>query len=153
MLYVNQITADRTVRVQDWTGTTLPHHTVAAGFVFLSTWDPDRLETYLARDLARFTDETLTDPQALMAKLETVRRQGHAWAIRECADDLCSVAAPVKGPHGMVVAALSVHGPSYRFPRRGAESEVGRLICEAADRLTGELAGSSPAARSTTGLP
>ncbi len=138
-LYVSQVTADRSVQVQDWTGFTLPHNTVAPGLVFLSTWDPERLRRYLQQDLARHTPQTLVDPAALMARLETVRRDGYAWTHREHTDDINGVAAPLFDPHGEAVASLSVHGPSYRFPVRGAETRIGRMLCDSAAQLAAEL--------------
>lgn len=148
VLYISQITADRAVKVQDWSGVTFPHHTVAPGFIFLSTWEPDRLESYLDGDLVSFTPNTLVDPSALRVRLETVRRQGYSWTHRESAVDITGAAAAVTGPHGKVVAALSVHGPSYRFPADRGESEIGALMRSVADRLTAELAGFPPRIRS-----
>lgn len=142
-LYLNQVTADRTVQVQDWTGFALPHHTVAPGLVFLATLEPERLEAYLQQDLVSHTPQTLVDPKALVARLETVRRDGYAWTHREYADDINGVSAPVFNPRGQTVAALSVHGPSYRYPPPGSEAEIGRLLCDAASQLTAELAGFS----------
>lgn len=142
-LYISQVTADRTVQVQDWTGFALPHHTVAPGQVFLSTWEADRLMGYLRQDLARNTPLTLVDPTAVIARLDTVRRDGYAWTHREYADDISSVAAPVFDPGGQAVASLAVHGPSYRFPAPGAEAGIGRMLCDLASQLTAELAGFS----------
>ncbi len=140
VLYINQFTADRTVQVQDWTGFTFPHHTIAPGLVFLSTWNSERLKSYLQRDLVRHTPNTLVDYQAMTARLEIVRRDGYVWTYREYADDINGVAAPVIDPHGQVAAAVSVHGPSYRFPPQGAEAEIGGLLCDIASQLTAELA-------------
>ena len=141
VLYICQQTAGRTVKVQDWTGVTFPHHTVAPGQVFLSTWEGDHLENYLQGDLVQFTANTLVTPKALKARLDIVRRYRYAWTHREYSDDLSGVAAAVTGPHGRVVAAVSVHGPSYRFPPEGGESQIGSLIRQVADQLTSELAG------------
>ena len=142
-LYVSQVTAERTVQVQDWTGFALPHHTVAPGLVFLSTWEPERLGRYMQQDLVRRTPQTLVEPVAMMARLEMVRRDGYAWTHREYSDDINGVAVPVCNPHGQAVASLSVHGPSYRFPARGTEARIGRLLCDIASQLTAELAGFS----------
>ena len=42
--------------------------------------------------------------------------RGSEWVYGEFAEDINSVAAPVFGGDGPAVAALHVHGPSYRFP-------------------------------------
>ena len=51
------------------------------------------------------------------------------WAIGEFADGLSSVAAPVIGRDGSVSGAISVHGPSYRFP--GDRTDVTRHVVAA----------------------
>ena len=40
---------------------------------------------------------------------------------------------------GEIVAAVHVHGPSYRFPRPGAEPEVAREVVLAAARIASRL--------------
>jgi DNA-binding IclR family transcriptional regulator len=57
----------------------------------------------------------------------------------EFAEGLSSVAAAVTGPSGAVVGAVHVHGPSYRFPPAGAESDIARAVVESADRVSARL--------------
>ncbi len=156
MLYISQVTADRTVQVQDWTGYTFPMHTVGAGQVCLATWDSENLEAYLRKGLVRMGKNTLVTRSALMSRLEAASRDGYAWHYRECADDITGVGAPVTGPNGDVVAALAVHGPSYRFPGEGSVSEMGALVRDFAHQLSADLAGFPYGLRSefaTTGRP
>ncbi len=140
VLYVNQVVADRTVQVQDWTGHTFPLHTLAPGQTCLAEWDPHRLETYLREDLVRLTTHTVVDPTALQARLEKARRDGFVWADQESAVDITGVGAPINGPHGRVVAALGVHGPCYRFPGGRDRADIGQLLKRTADQLSKELA-------------
>ena len=49
-------------------------------------------------------------------RLREIRRTGHAWAIEEFDAGISSVAAPIADATGEVVAAVHLHGPSYRFP-------------------------------------
>lgn len=140
MLYISQVVADRTVHVQDWTGHTFPLHTLATGQVCLAAWEPDQLRDYLRRDLVRVTAHTIVDPHVLAGRLQGARRDGFVWAHEESAVDISGVAAAVIGPHGKVVAALGVHGPTYRFPGSAEGVEMGRRIRRVADQLTAELA-------------
>jgi DNA-binding IclR family transcriptional regulator len=141
MLYISQAVADRTVHVEDWTGHTFPLHTVATGQVCLAEWREDQLRSYLLQDLVRLTSQTVVDPKKMLARLDSVRLDGFAWAQEESAVDISGVAAPVRGPHGKVVAALGAHGPSYRFPGNRDKSVIGQKVRETADRLTLDLAG------------
>ena len=140
MLYISQVVADRTVKVQDWTGHTFPLHTLAPGQACLARWDPHRLRTYLREDLVRLTAQTIVDPEALQTRLTAARRDGYVWADQESAVDINGVAAPIIGIHGKVVAALGVHGPSYRFPGERDRADTGLLLKDTAEQLSRELA-------------
>src|SRR5215472_2293950 len=48
---------------------------------------------------------------------EGVRRRGYAAAVDELEQGLAAVAAPVLGPDGSAVAALSISGPTIRLTR------------------------------------
>lgn len=141
--YLSQLVADRTVQVQDWTGHSLPFHTVASGQVCMAGWSRDQLDQYLQPDLVRLTARTVTDPQKLRGRLDEARSNGYAWAHEESAVDVSAVAAPVKGPHGLAVAMLAVHGPCYRFPGDRDPAQVGRVVKEVAGQLARDLAGFS----------
>ena len=62
--------------------------------------------------------------QRVGLSLEEIRDAGFAWTAEELHEGLTSVAAPVRGPSGAVVAALHCHGPSFRFPVPGTEDDV-----------------------------
>ncbi len=64
-------------------------------------------------------------------ELEAIRRDGLATSIDELEPGLAAIAAPVRGGHGEVIAALSISGPTLRMnPERIAElQEI--LISEA----------------------
>jgi len=44
---------------------------------------------------------------------------------------------------GEVVAAVHVHGPSYRFPRAGREDPLGLEVAAAANRIARTLRGAA----------
>jgi DNA-binding IclR family transcriptional regulator len=130
---VAQVDGRHIVGVGSWTGRRTPPHCTANGKVLLA-WAagpaPDRLDA--------FTEHTITSETELGAELVRVRARGYATAVGELEEGLHAVAAPVVGPDGRCVAALSVSGPSYRMPvprlaELGADcvaagSSVGRLV-------------------------
>lgn len=138
--YIDQVDTSHQVQVRDWTGSSVPMHAVPSGLVLLAGAAPATVDAFLARPLERFTDQTMTDPAALRARLVHVRAVGHAWVHGEFAEELNSVAAPVIDPRGTVVAAVHVHGPSYRFPGEADEVEVGQRVAETAGRIGARLA-------------
>ena len=68
-----------------------------------------------------------------------MRRDGFTWAREEFDRGISSVAAPIADANGEVVAAIHVHGPSYRFPTPGMEREIAELVVATAARIAGSL--------------
>jgi DNA-binding IclR family transcriptional regulator len=89
--------------------------------------------------MERFTDRTLADPDAVRERLRDIRRRGFAWAIEEFDDGISSIAAPIADASGEVIAAVHVHGPSYRFPTAEAESGLPQVLLAGAARIAGGL--------------
>lgn len=137
--YIDQVDTAHQVQVRDWTGTRAPMHAVSSGQVFLAHLGEPALERYLALPRVAFTARTLTDSAALRDRLRRVQLDGFAWVREEFAEGLNSVAAPVAGADGEIVAAVHLHGPSYRFPERGREAEIAAFVVGAAARLSARL--------------
>ncbi len=144
--YVDQAGGPHAVGIRDWTGTRLPMHAVSSGLVFLAHLPPAALERFLATPLERFTASTLIDPSLVRERIRRVRLDGFAWTRDEVADGVSSVAAAVADGDGEVVAAIHVHGPSYRFPGTDgaaggddARRRIAAAVVEAAARVSGSL--------------
>jgi DNA-binding IclR family transcriptional regulator len=137
--YIDQVATPNPVSVRDWTGSRAPLHAVSSGQVLLAFRMPAAVAHYLSRPLESFTPRTLTDPAAVRERLHDVRRAGYAWAIEEFDEGISSVAAPIADASGEVVAALHVHGPSYRFPSPGREAELAAMVVAAAARIADGL--------------
>jgi DNA-binding IclR family transcriptional regulator len=84
-----------------------------------------------SREPSSFTDAVLSD----------VRRRGWAQSVAEREPGVASVSAPVRGPDGAVVAAVSVSGPVDRIGRRPGARWADALLA-AARRLETRLAAS-----------
>jgi IclR family acetate operon transcriptional repressor len=95
-----------------WVGRTVGYHHTAVGKVLVA-YGAGRLP---GGPLARTTERTIVDHEAFAAELQRVRRDGYATAVDELEDGLTAIAAPVPGPTGDVVAAISITGPTLRLP-------------------------------------
>ena len=104
----------------------------SAAQVLLAWEEPDRLHRGL--NGARFSATTLS----------AVRRRGWAQSIGEREAGVASVSAPVRGPSGRVVAAVSVSGPVERFTRQPGRRHAPAVV-SAAGRLTDVLRRSNAA--------
>jgi IclR family acetate operon transcriptional repressor len=139
--YVDQVDTAHQVQIRDWTGTRVPMHAVSSGLVILASLPKPALDRFLDRPLERFTERTMTDPSAIRQRLAQIRVDGYAWVQGEFAEGLNSVAACIPGARGDIVAAVHVHGPSYRFPSPGSEDETGRMVIAAAARIAARAQG------------
>jgi DNA-binding IclR family transcriptional regulator len=141
--YVDQVEPPEAneVQVRDWTGTRIPLHAVSSGQVFLAQLAAPVLARYLAEPLDAFTPRTLTTAPALLERLREIRRDGHVWARDEYAVGITSVATGVADARGELVAAIHVHGPTYRFPAEGREEQIAAAVRAAAGRVGRRLRG------------
>ena len=120
-------------------------HALALGKAALALARPEDVERYLQGGLRAFTAHTITDPFALDAELQAVRRDGFADEVEEFEGDFCGIAAPVVGRSGHVLGALGIS-----MSRRAFEDEHDDLV-----RALVELApaAGSPDARPTRFQP
>ncbi|MFD5465155.1 IclR family transcriptional regulator [Kitasatospora sp. NPDC127059] len=107
-------------------GLALPMKAGSAAQVLLAWEEPERLHRGLQG--ARFTATALSG----------VRRRGWAQAVGEREPGVASVAAPVRGPGGRVVAAVSVSGPIERVTRHPG-ARLSQAVVEAAGQLSEAL--------------
>jgi len=135
---VSQARGPGALSIHNWVGQGTPLHATSSGKVLLAHAPDAVRKDALSRELPRFTAATITDPEALRQHLHRVAEQGWASTVEEYEVGLNAVAAPVRGPDGDVIAALSVSGPSFRmdvedFPRLAprvvaAADELGRRL-------------------------
>src|SRR5215210_700759 len=139
--YVDQVEPPNPnpVQVRDWTGTRIPLHAVSSGQVFLAQLPAPVFARYLAEPLEAFTARTLTDAAALLERLRDIRRDGHAWVRDEYSVAPTSVAPSIADDEAEIVAAVHVHGPSYRFPTKGDEDRIAAAVRTAAAKIGARL--------------
>ncbi|MDO5646040.1 MAG: IclR family transcriptional regulator [Dermabacter sp.] len=114
-------TAERPIGLRDSVplGATLTMRAGSAAQILLAWEEPDRLHRGLHG--ARFT----------ATMLSAVRRRGWAQSVGERESGVASVSAPVRGPHGRVIAALSISGPIERMTRQPGRLHATAVISSA----------------------
>jgi len=124
---ISQVRGPSAISGHNWVGQRTPVHATSSGKVLLAFGAvalPATLERYTARTLVEL-DEQLAE----------IRRRGFGYTIEELETGLNAVAAPIRGPGGAVVAAVSASGPSYRLtPER--IPEVGDLLVAGAREIS-----------------
>ncbi len=134
--YLTQTEGSNPVQVRDYSGLVAPMHVAPSGLCMMAHWPAEEVQRYLSRPLAAFTAHTGVDPEVIVERLETIRRQGFLWMHEEYAEGISSVASPVFDQDRRVLGAIHVHGPTYRFPQRDQAKSIGRLVREAAEAFS-----------------
>ena len=139
--YVDQVDSPtpNPVGIRDWTGSRVPMHAVSSGLIFLAHRPAAAIDRYLSGPLPALTDRTITDATAIRDRLRAVALAGYAWVHDEFANGISSVAAGIADASGEVVAAVHVHGPSYRFPPPGRDAALGVNVAATAGRIARSL--------------
>ena len=107
--YVVRIPTVRIMRVAITLGTRFPAYATSMGRILLSGLPADEAEQKLAAtDIRAMTPFTRTDPAELRAAIAAARTDGYALVDQELEEGLRSLAVPIRGRAGQVVAAVNV---------------------------------------------
>lgn len=124
VLFVSQVETHSNIRAFFPPGTVSEMHASGIGKALLAFMPPDRCEVILSgRELARYTDQTLTEHGALQLDLATSRARGYAVDADEKTFGMRCIAAPIYDVFGEAVAGLSVSGPTSRI----SDADIPRL--------------------------
>jgi DNA-binding IclR family transcriptional regulator len=127
VIYVEKAESRRSVRMVEAPGRRLPLHQTATGLVLLAHAPDVFRERYVAA-----LGNAQGDPrQWLTEAATTIRERGYATSVQDLDPDLTSASAPVNGPGGDPVAALTVAGPASRLTRDRIEEFVPQLLAAA----------------------
>ncbi len=143
-VYIDRLESPHTVRIFSRVGTRLPAATTSTGKTLLAALPAAELDLRLAGwRPERYTPFTIVDEATLRVRLREIAERGWAENREESRVGVVSVAAPVRGACGAVIAALSVAAPTDRVGPTAAP----RIRSAVAGRRGGDL----PAARGHTG--
>ena len=115
VLIVDRIAGSRTLATQSRPGERLPLHATGVGKVLLAYGD-DELQAAVLGSLDRYTDKTITDANTLAGQLKSIREKGFAETGEELAAGATSIAVPVRGAGGSVIASLGYIAPAGSGP-------------------------------------
>ena len=112
-LVVDRIAGSRTMAVVSKPGSRLPLHATGVGKVLLA-YGSRELQDAVLISLDRYSPQTITDPELLRVQLREIKAVGFALTEAELMPGASSLAVPVRGRGGKVVAALGVVAPRER---------------------------------------
>lgn len=108
-------------------GSSTPCYYSAVGKALLAYSDDLSPERVRRGEFLSFTEHSITNPEAMLSELETIRRQGYALDNEEQEKGLFCVACPVFDRQNRIKAAVSVSGYVVRIKEIGIESILQNL--------------------------
>ncbi len=142
MIYIDRVETDQYVRTYGRIGARAPTHCTGTGKVMLAHAPASVVAEALA-DLQRFTPSTITSVAAMKAELQRVRDTGVAVTKAEWRNGVWSVAAPIFGATGVVVAGIGISGPADRIRPRLAK-EFKPIVIATAAQVSAKLGAQRP---------
>jgi IclR family KDG regulon transcriptional repressor len=134
VLYIECFESTKRLRTYSVIGVRAPLHCTAVGKAILAYLDEAEVEEVIqSMGLPRFTDNTITDREALKKEIQRIRGCGFATDNMEHEEGVCCVGAPVRNHTGKVVGSISVSGPSQRVTAARIEEIAPQVIERAAE--------------------
>ncbi len=96
-------------------GDEVPLYVGAYGKAILANMSQIKIEEVINNGLSKFTDNTITNPKVLRNELERIKKEGYAVSIGEWNPGGLSIASPIFGVDGKVMASVGVSGPEFRM--------------------------------------
>lgn len=115
VLYLDAANPPHTIR-GDILGLTAPLHCTGIGKALLSHMDDEAVARVLSKPLPAFTPDTITTARELENEIAVIRKNGYAVDNMEHEFGVKCVAVPLLSETGKLKGAISISGPSLRFP-------------------------------------
>ncbi|MEE8189076.1 MAG: IclR family transcriptional regulator [Kiloniellales bacterium] len=136
VVYLDRVEAAWPLGLRFEPGSRVPLHCTSLGKLFLSKLPEAQLEkTLTTLPLKRYTENTITARDRLLAELADIRRRGYATDNQEFMSGVVCLAVPVTGPQGGLCAGIAFSAPEARMTLEQARAQV-PLLREAAEKLS-----------------
>ena len=139
VLFIDHVATNHVVAISGQTGEILPLYCTAHGKVLLADFDEAGLRKLLgSKPLVRHTKNTLKSITQLARACAEIRARGFAIDHSEYIEDVCCVAAPIRGRKGAILASIGLSAPAARFPP-SRDSELAAHVVRAAATVSALL--------------
>lgn len=135
IMYIYNMESPKALRMRSDIGVRRPAHCTAVGNAIFAFAPPALQERLLSRPLVQRTPNSITDANALRARLAEVRERRYAIEDEESEIGIRCIAAPVLGVDGNVVGAVGIAGPTQRI-ELDALNEFSVPLLEAVDSIS-----------------
>lgn len=137
VLYVARSATSRIMSVALNTGSRLPAYCTSLGRTMLAHMPEEALDEYFSKvKLKAWTPRTVVSVKRLREILAEIRDAGYAIVEEELEVGLRSIAVPVRGATGNVLAALNIGAQATRVSRKQMEEEFLPILQRGAQELS-----------------
>ncbi len=137
IVYVLRVPTRKIMRIGLGVGSRLPAYCTAMGRMLLADLPEDEMLRRLEQsDRQAQTKHTITEVDALRAKVEQARRQGWCLVNQELEEGLIAVAAPLVNHAGRTIAALNISGQVNRTNAKAMQETMVPALVNAAREMS-----------------
>jgi len=135
MVYFDRVETHWPLRIQLKKNDRVPIYCTASGKLFLNNLPAAKRYRLISRlSFEQFTDNTITDSQALKAELKQLANKDIGIDNEEFMHGMVAVAVPLRNADGGFLGALAMHAPTARMSLQDALDELPK-INQAAEQL------------------
>lgn len=125
IVYVLRVPTRKIMKIGLGVGSRLPAYCTSLGRMLLADLPDEEARRLLrASHPQPRTRHTITDVDALLAKVQQARRQGWCQVNQELEEGLVSLAAPITNGAGRTIAALNISGQANRTGARAMQESM-----------------------------
>ncbi len=129
VVYIDKFESRHQVRMYSRIGKRAPLHCTAVAKILVSALpEAQRREIAAGITYTKLTENTLVTPETYLAELARVAERGYAIDNSEHEDFIHCIAAPIRGPRGEVLAAMSLSVPQVLLDLDGLLGLVPDLL-------------------------
>lgn len=132
---IEKVDCAEQIKLASERGQIIPLHAGATGKTLLANLPKEERKRILQKELVRYTDRTLVDPEKLWEELDQIQKQGYAVTTGESNEGAMAIGVPIFDREGKLLYGLSVAGPLERMQQKGEEF-LKESIMRAAEQMT-----------------
>ena len=140
-LYIEKVALNQTgLQMMSRVGLRIPIHSSSVGKILAAYLAEDELDQIVKTSgLPRRTQNTITDRTKFKNHLQDVRDKDYAIDNEENEKGIRCVAAPIRDENGVVIAAMSISGPSIRLTLNAILDSLKDHVCDTALNISKKL--------------
>ena len=140
IVYIIRVATHRIMSVNLSIGSRLPAWATSMGRILLGGVTEKQLDSILSTsNIIGFTPRTVTDIESLKNIIALSRQRGFCFVNEELEEGLQSIAVPIFGRDGRIIAAMNVGGHANRVNRAGLLENVLPHLQNAAFKISQSL--------------